>query len=106
MLRRFARTLFPPPPAVSDPLTQVTQVTRLFAERLQAWKHACGYFEDYIKATEKMEHGLSKDYEKVLKTVEKPLKEGHHFEQNVGGVAGLLDNVRSNTQASFIYIMC
>jgi hypothetical protein len=44
-----------------------SQITRLFAERLQAWKHACGYFEDYIKATEKLEHSQGKEYEKVLK---------------------------------------
>ena len=36
-------------------------------ERLQAWKHACGYLEDYITATEKMQKAHSKEYEKVLK---------------------------------------
>jgi hypothetical protein len=76
------------------------QVTRLFAERLQAWKHACGYLEDYIKATEKLQHSHGKEYERVLKTVEKPLKEGHHFDQSLGGVAGLFDNVRTNTQVA------
>lgn len=54
--------------------------TKLFHERLQAWKHACGYLEDYVKATEKLEADISKDYEKsVLKSVSSPLKEGHHF---------------------------
>jgi hypothetical protein len=77
-----------------------TQVTRLFAERLQAWKHACGYLEDYIKATEKLMSAHGKDYDRVLKTVEKPLKEGHHFDQSLGGVAGLFDNVRTNTQVA------
>lgn len=43
------------------------QVTKLFQERLQAWKHACGYLEDYIEATEKMHHTHGKEYEKVLK---------------------------------------
>lgn len=57
------------------------------------------YVEDYIQATEKMHHDNAKDYNKVLKTVSSPLKEGHHFDQNLGGVAGLFDNVRSNTQA-------
>lgn len=44
-----------------------TQVTRLFAERLQAWKHAVGYLEDYITATEKTNHAHGKEYERVLK---------------------------------------
>ncbi|KAI6907323.1 hypothetical protein KC318_g11969, partial [Hortaea werneckii] len=53
-----------------------SEVTRLFHERLQAWKHACGYLEDYITATEKIQHTHGKEYEKVLKTVSSPLKEG------------------------------
>ncbi|KAK5123631.1 hypothetical protein LTR85_002669 [Meristemomyces frigidus] len=75
-----------------------SEVTRLFHERLQAWKHACGYLEDYVAATEKMQHSHGKEYEKVLKTVSHPLKEGHHFDQSLGGVAGMFDNIRSNTQ--------
>ena len=75
-----------------------SEVTRLFHERLQAWKHACGYFEDYITATEKLQGHSSKEYEKVLKTVNSPLKEGHHFHQQNGGIAGLFENIRSNTQ--------
>lgn len=43
------------------------QVTKLFQERLQAWKHACGYIEEYITATEKMQLNQAKEYEKVLK---------------------------------------
>ena len=27
-----------------------------------------------------------------------PLKEGHHFDQSLGGIAGLFENIRSNTQ--------
>lgn len=75
-----------------------SEVTKLFHERLQAYKHACGYLEDYIKATEKVFTDNSKDYDKVLKTVSSPLKEGHHFDQNLGGIAGLFDNIRTNTQ--------
>jgi hypothetical protein len=75
-----------------------SETTKLFHERLAAWKHACGYLEDYVQATEKMQHAHGKEYEKVLKTVNHPLKEGHHFEQNLGGVAGLFDNIRTNTQ--------
>ena len=33
-------------------------------------------------------------------TVSDPLKEGHHFEQSLGGIAGLFENLRSNTQVS------
>jgi hypothetical protein len=39
----------------------------LLAERLQAWKHAVGYLEDYVSATEKVEKAHAKEYEKVLK---------------------------------------
>ncbi|GAB7355329.1 hypothetical protein MBLNU459_g5859t1 [Dothideomycetes sp. NU459] len=80
------------------PDEDTSEVTRLFSERLQAWKHACGYLEDYVQATEKMQHAHAKEYEKVLKTVSHPLKEGHHFDQSLGGVAGMFDNIRSNTQ--------
>lgn len=72
-------------------------MTKLFTERLQAWKHACGYLEDYIKATEKLHHSHGKEYEKVLKTVSNPLREGHHFDQQLGGVAGMFESIRSNT---------
>jgi hypothetical protein len=47
--------------------SSITQVTRLFGERLAAWKHAVGYLEDYITATEKVQHAHGKEYEKVLK---------------------------------------
>jgi len=89
----------------------------LLLERLQAWKHACGYLENYISATEKIHKAHAKEYEKVLKvsaliyagggkgyaevsvqTVSDPLKEGQHFEQSLGGIAGLFENMRSNTQ--------
>jgi len=33
-----------------------SEVTKLFAERLQAWKHAVAYLEDYVTATEKTHH--------------------------------------------------
>ncbi|EMD64553.1 hypothetical protein GGP41_006947 [Bipolaris sorokiniana] len=80
------------------PGEDTSEVTRLFAERLQAWKHAVGYLEDYITATEKTNHAHGKEYERVLKTVKDPLKEGHHFDQSLGGVAGMFENIRSNTQ--------
>ncbi|KAF2670306.1 PH domain-containing protein [Microthyrium microscopicum] len=80
------------------PAEDTSEATKLFNERLAAWKHACGYLEDYISATQKMHHSHGKEYEKVLKTVSKPLKEGNHFDQNIGGIAGFFDNMRSNTQ--------
>lgn len=52
-----------------------------------------------MAATEKVHHQQSKEYEKVLKTISKPLREGHHFDQNLGGVAGFYENLRQNTQA-------
>lgn len=93
---RSATNATDPDEAIPD--EDSSETTKLFHDRLQAWKHACGYIEDYITATEKMHHQHSKEYERVLKTVSNPLKEGHHFDQNLGGVAGLFDNIRSNTQ--------
>jgi len=49
------------------PYLLLEQVTKLFHERLQAWKHAVGYLEEYITATEKANHAHGKEYEKVLK---------------------------------------
>lgn len=72
--------------------------SELLAERLQAWKHAVGYLEDYVSATEKVQKAHAKEYEKVLKTIANPLREGHHFDQSLGGIAGLFENMRQNTQ--------
>ena len=69
----------------------------LLVERLRAWKHAVGYLEAYIEQTESVHKHLSKEYSKVLKTVDEPLKEGHHFNQSVGGVASFFENLRANT---------
>ncbi|KAL1849356.1 hypothetical protein VTK73DRAFT_9920 [Phialemonium thermophilum] len=71
----------------------------LLTERLQAWKHAVGYLEEYMESVEKAHKSHAKEYEKVLKTISKPLKEGHHFDQSLGGVAGFFENMRANTQA-------
>ncbi|KAL8693073.1 MAG: hypothetical protein Q9218_002037 [Villophora microphyllina] len=75
-----------------------TNTSGLLQERLQAYKHACGHLENYITATEKVQKAHAKEYEKILKTVSDPLKEGHHFDQSLGGIAGLFENIRSNTQ--------
>jgi hypothetical protein len=45
----------------------VCQTTTLLLERLRAWKHMCGYLEDYFAATAKVQKSQSKDYEKILK---------------------------------------
>lgn len=49
-------------------------------------------------ATIKMQAAHAKEYEKVLKTISNPLKEGHHFDQSLGGIAGMFENMRINTQ--------
>ncbi|ROW13538.1 hypothetical protein VPNG_04458 [Cytospora leucostoma] len=81
------------------PDTDPSTTAGLLAERLQAWKHAVGYLEEYMGAIEKIHKEQSKEYEKALKTISKPLREGHHFDQNVGGIAGFYENIRQNTQA-------
>ncbi|KAJ9133079.1 PH domain-containing protein [Pleurostoma richardsiae] len=81
------------------PETDPSSTAGLLAERLQAWKHAVGYLEEYVGAVEKIHKEQAKEYEKVLKTISKPLREGQHFDQTLGGVAGLFENMRSNTQA-------
>lgn len=50
-------------------------------------------------AVEKVHHQHAKEYEKVLKTISQPLREGRHFDQGLGGIAGLFENMRVNTQA-------
>ena len=80
------------------PNTDPSDTSSLLLERLQAYKHACGYLENYIAETEKVQRAQAKEYDKVLKTVSNPLREGHHFDQQLAGVAGLFENLRSNTQ--------
>ncbi|OQD83547.1 hypothetical protein PENANT_c016G09504 [Penicillium antarcticum] len=80
------------------PDTDSSETTTLLLERLRAWKHMCGYLEDYFAVTAKIQKSQSKDYEKILKTVNEPLKEGHHFSSSAGGVTGLFENIRNNTQ--------
>jgi hypothetical protein len=47
--------------------TNRPQTAGLLAERLQAWKHAVVYLEEYIGAIEKIHHAQAKEYEKALK---------------------------------------
>ena len=76
-----------------------SETTSLLLERLQAWKHMTGYLEDYIGAVAKDQKTSANEQEKILKTVSNPLREGRHFDQNIGGVASLFENIRANTQA-------
>ncbi|PYI11294.1 PH domain protein [Aspergillus sclerotiicarbonarius CBS 121057] len=80
------------------PGSDSNETTNLLLERLRAWKHMCGYLEDYVSATAKVSKSQAKDFEKVLKTVSDPLRETHHFSQSAGGVAGWFENIRANTQ--------
>lgn len=34
-----------------------------------------------------------------MQTISNPLREGHHFDQSLGGLAGFFENMRTNTQA-------
>jgi hypothetical protein len=34
----------------------------------------------------------------TVQTVSNPLKEGHHFDQDLGGVVGMFENLRTNTR--------
>lgn len=52
-----------------------------------------------MSAVEKIHGRHAKEYEKVLKTISNPLREGHHFDQSLGGVAGFFENLRANTQS-------
>lgn len=71
----------------------------LLQERLQAWKHACGYLEEYIKDVAKVQKSSAKDQDKILKSLSHPLKEAHHFDSALGGISGVFENLRANTQS-------
>ncbi|KAK3402126.1 hypothetical protein B0T20DRAFT_403514 [Sordaria brevicollis] len=73
----------------------------ILVQRLRAWKHAVAYLEDYVEAIEKIHHSQAKEYEKVLKTISHPLREGDHFSQaatGVTGIATMFEVLRANTQ--------
>ncbi|KAK3292787.1 uncharacterized protein B0H64DRAFT_238773 [Chaetomium fimeti] len=81
------------------PDTDPNTTAGLLTQRLQAWKHAVVYLEEYMEAVERIHRTQAKEYERVLKTISKPLREGQHFDQSLGGVAGFFENMRVNTQA-------
>ncbi|RCI15887.1 hypothetical protein L249_2712 [Ophiocordyceps polyrhachis-furcata BCC 54312] len=76
-----------------------TTTAGLLAERLQAWRHAVSYLQEYMIVIEKIHGRQAKEYEKALKTISHPLRQGHHFDQSLGGIAGFFENVRANTQS-------
>lgn len=47
--------------------TNRAKTAGLLAERLQAWKHAVVYLEEYMGAVEKIHHAQAKEYERALK---------------------------------------
>jgi hypothetical protein len=52
-----------------EQLANSHQVTKLFAERLAAWRAVVSHLEDYVTSTEKLHHGVGKDYEKIVKVL-------------------------------------
>ncbi|KAF4595577.1 PH domain protein [Ophiocordyceps camponoti-floridani] len=76
-----------------------TTTAGLLAERLQAWKYAVSYIQEYMVVVEKIHGRQAKEYEKALKMISSPLRHGHHFDQSLGGIAGFFENVRANTQS-------
>ncbi|KAF7719637.1 Cytoskeletal signaling protein slm1 [Penicillium ucsense] len=76
------------------------ETTSLLMERLRAWKHMCGNLEDYVSTTAKITKSQAKDYEKVLKTVNEPLREGDHFSAGTGGINTLFETIRNQSQIS------
>ncbi|KAF2857394.1 hypothetical protein K470DRAFT_260872 [Piedraia hortae CBS 480.64] len=73
-------------------------VSKLLVERLLAWRHVSLTLEDYVSGIEKAHSAHGHSYEKALKALSHPLREGENFDQRLGGIAGLFDNLRSNTQ--------
>jgi hypothetical protein len=51
---------------------------------------------EYSRCVEILPSIVSATY--TRQTVSDPLKEGHHFDQSLGGIAGMFENIRSNTQ--------
>lgn len=58
-----------------------------------------GFLEGYIEDVAKDQKQQAKDGDKILKGLSNTLREGHHFDQAPGGITGLFENLRANTQA-------
>ena len=46
---------------------ELSGTVSVLVERLQAWKHAVSYLEEYVGAVEKIHRSESKEYEHILK---------------------------------------
>lgn len=66
-------------------------------QRLKAWKHMVGRLEEYLEQHESLYKTMGKEYEKVGKKIEDPLKESEMFTQTAGGICSLFENMRTNT---------
>ncbi|PGG96873.1 hypothetical protein GX51_07610 [Blastomyces parvus] len=75
------------------------KASKVLYDRLQAWKHVCGYLENYITANHKLHESQSKEFGKILKAIPQSLEDAAQFSEGTGGVVGLFDNLRTNTGA-------
>lgn len=55
-----------------EKVSNLLQTAGLLAQRLQAWKHAVVYLEEYMEAVEKIHRAQAKEYERVLKVGSRP----------------------------------
>lgn len=90
-------------PAV--PEESASDTTSILLERLAAWKGACTHLEKYIVSIDKLHKDQSKDYSKTLKEVSHPLKEGHQFDSQLGGINGMFENIKGQTQVTKLYLL-
>lgn len=81
------------------PIGDPTSTMGLLLERVRAYKHMVSNLEDYVKAVAKYQANGAKEQEKIVKSIYQPLQETHHFDAANNGVAGLFENLRSNTAA-------
>ncbi|PGH31543.1 hypothetical protein GX50_05690 [[Emmonsia] crescens] len=82
-----------------NPDSDMNDTSDILFKRLQAWKHMCGYLENYVTTTHKVQRSQSKEFEKILKALPESLDEAGHFSESKDGVIGLFGNLRTNTTA-------
>ncbi|KAH6640499.1 hypothetical protein F5144DRAFT_589962 [Chaetomium tenue] len=69
------------------PETDPNTTAGLLTERLQAWKHAVVYLEEYMEAVEKIHKAQAKEYERVLKVHSALINTNLETEKNIKGSA-------------------
>ena len=70
-------------------------------ERLQAWRYAVGYLEDYVVATEKAQHSQSKEMDRILK-VGRSLQQKYGIALLIQRYLSIIDSLASfERRASF-----